>query len=174
MFPLLELLTSPKAFFANLKLSSSSSLGAAALALGLVILVPNVALTLMGVQPSEFLLTSIVIYLIFFAALIGFTTLLASGTGLLRSLEVVAYSALPVLIAVVLLSLLSVFGAFGVTLGQTLTLVGLLMGWYRLFVGLEVMTASRAAALRGALLGPLAAFLAVGFSGLLLRLLGLA
>ena len=174
MPPLLELLTSPKAFFTGLKASSSSSLGFAALMLGLVILLPNVALTLMGVQPPEFLLTSIVIYLIFFAALIGFATLLAGGTGLLRSLEVVAYSASPFLIAVVLLSALSVFGAFGVTIGQTLTLVGLLMGWYRLFVGLEVMSASRGAALRGALLAPLAAFLMVGFSGLLLRLLGLA
>ena len=174
MPPLFELLTSPKAFFVALKASAAPSLGAAALMLGLVILLPNVALTLMGVQPPEFLLTSIAIYLIFFVALIGFVTLLSSGAGLLRSLETVAYSALPFLIAVVLLALLSVLGAFGVTIGQTLTLVGLLMGWYRLFVGLEVMSASRAAALRGALLAPVAAFVAVGFSGLLLRLLGLA
>ena len=159
---LLTLLTSPKAFFVSLKASSGSSLGMAALMLGLVILVPNVALTLMGVQPQAFLLTSIAIYLIFFAALIGFTALLSSGAGLLHSLEVVAYSALPFLIAVTLLSSLSVFGQAGVTIGQTLTLVGLLMGWYRLFVGLEVMSASRAAALRGALLGPLAAFLEIG------------
>lgn len=172
--PVLELLTSPKAFFSDLKATSTSSLGYAALMLGLVIFVPNVALTLMGVQPQAFLLTSIVIYLIFFTALIGFATLLASGAGFLRSLEVVAYSALPFLIAVVLLSILSVFGAFGVTIGQTLTLVGLLMGWYRLFVGLEVMGGSRASALRGALLGPLLAFLAAGFSGVVLGWLGLA
>ena len=171
---LLELLTSPKAFFADLKMSSAVSVGYAALMLGLVIITPNVTLTLMGVQPQAFLLTSIVIYLIFFAALIGFTALLAGGTGLLRSLEVVAYSGLPFLIAVVLLSALSIFGAFGVTLGQTLMLIGLLMGWYRLFVGLEVMSASRGAAMRGALLAPLAAFLTVGFSGLLLGWLGLA
>ena len=171
---LLTLLTSPKAFFTDLKAGAALGIGYAALMLGLVILVPNVALTLMGVQPQAFLLTSIAIYLIFFAALIGFTALLSSGAGFSRSLEVVAYSALPFLIAVTLLSSLSVFGAAGVTIGQTLTLVGLLMGWYRLFVGLEVMSASRAAALRGALLAPVAAFLAVGFSGLLLRLLGLA
>jgi hypothetical protein len=174
MPPLFELLTNPKGFFVALKASAGSSLGTPALMLGLVILVPNVALTVMNVQPQAFLLTSIAIYLIFFAALIGFTALLSGGAGVLRSLEVAAYSSVPFLIAVALLSALSVFGAFGVTIGQTLALVGLLMGWYRLFVGLEVMSGSRAAALRGALLAPVAAFVTVGFSGLLLRWLGLA
>ena len=169
----LELLTSPKAFFTDLKQSPASSLGAAFLMLGLVILLPNVVLTLMGVQPQAFLLTSIAIYLIFFTTLVGLAGVLASGTGLLHALEVVAYSALPFLVAAVLLGGLSVFGTFGVRLGQTLTLIGLLMGWYRLFVGFEVMSGSRGSALRGALLAPVLAFLAAGFSGLLLGLLGL-
>ncbi len=169
----LELLTSPKAFFADLKANSAANLGGAALMLGLVILVPNIALTLMGQQKQAFLLTSIVIYLIFFAVLIGLARLLVTGAGFVRSLEVIAYSAAPFLVTTTLLALLSVFGEFGVRLGQTLTLIGLLMGWYRLFVGFEVMSESRASALRGALLGPVLAFLAVGFSGLLLSLLGL-
>ncbi len=170
----LDLLTSPKAFFSDLKTTSASSLGYAALMLGLVILVPNIALTLMGVQPQAFLLTSIVIYLIFFAVLIGLAGLLVTGAGFVRWLEVVAYSALPFLVTTTLLALLSVFGEFGVRLGQTLTLIGLLMGWYRLFVGLEVMSESRTSALRGALLGPVLAFLAAGFSGVVLGWFGLA
>ena len=142
--------------------------------MGLVILVPNVALTVIGIQAIKFMPTSVTIYLIYFAVLIGFAALLPSGVGFSRSLEVVAYSGLPFLIAAVLLACLSVFGEFGMTVGQILTLIGMLMGWVRLFVGLEVMSGSRWAALSGALLAPVAAFVAVGFSGLLLRLLGLA
>jgi hypothetical protein len=169
----LEVVTSPEEFFKRLREHSSNDVTLPAVLLLLAVFVPNMVLTLINQQPQAFLFTSVVIYLIFFAALLGFVVLLAR-LGFARTLEVVGYSTVPFLIASVLFGTLSILGATGLMIGQALMLAGLIMGWLRLYKGLEVMTDARPLALRGAIASPLASFLVVGFSGLLFRLLGLA
>ncbi|NJK44876.1 MAG: hypothetical protein HC933_11825, partial [Pleurocapsa sp. SU_196_0] len=123
---------------------------------------------------ANLLFVSVIVAAIFVGALLAFVTVLARGAEAPRTLEVVAYSFVPFLLGVGVFGLLTVFGATGIVIGQGLLLGAVLIGWYRLYMGLEIMTGTPTKALLGAVLGPLAALLFTFLvPGLLLRLLGL-
>jgi hypothetical protein len=168
-------LSAPKAFFEALRGQTAPAWSTPLAILALTVFVPNLILTLIGAQQQYFLLTSLMIYVVFLVALIGFAALL-SGIGWMRAQEIVAYSGLPFLIGSVAFGIVSLIvpGGTGLLIGSTLMLIALGMGWYRLYIGLEVMASNRAVALRGAIVAPIVAFLITGFSGALFRLLGLA
>jgi hypothetical protein len=167
-------LSAPRAFFETLRAEVAPAWSTPLAMIALTVFVPNLVLTLIGSQQQSFLLTSLMIYVIFLIALIGFSALL-SGTGWLRAQEIVAFSGLPFIIGSVAFGIVSLIapGSVGLPIGSTLMLIALLMGWYRLYIGLEIMS-NRAAALRAAIVAPVVAFLITGFSGALFRLLGLA
>jgi ABC-type xylose transport system permease subunit len=167
-------LSAPRAFFEALRAEAVPAWSTPLAILALTVFVPNLVLTLIGSQQQSFLLTSLMIYVIFLIALIGFSALL-SGIGWLRAQEIVAYSDLPFVIGSVAFGIVSLIapGNVGLPIGSVLMLIALMMGWYRLYIGLEIMS-NRAAALRAAIVAPVVAFLITGFSGTLFRLLGLA
>jgi hypothetical protein len=169
----LEVLTQPDTFFKALRERAGMDMTQPVMIVLLTLFVPNIMLTLIGQQPQAFLFTSVVIYTIFLSALFGFVLLFARIT-FPRALEVIGYSCLPFLIASVLFGTLSILGGVGLAVGQALMLAGLIMGWLRLYKGLEVMAGASGPALRGALISPVTSFLVVGFVGLLFRLIGLA
>jgi hypothetical protein len=168
-----EVLRSPKDFFQWLK-SQPPNTAMAWVILGAAMVLPNAVLMVANFMGPNLLLVSLIVAAIFVGALIGFVTLLARGAQSPRTLEVVAYSFVPFTVGTLLFGLLTVLGQLGIVVGQGLLFGATLMGWYRLYLGLEVMTGEQRPALLGALLGPLGAVLFTFFvPGLLLRLFGL-
>jgi hypothetical protein len=170
---LLEVLRNPKAFFVWLK-SEPVNTGMAWVILGAAMVLPNAVLMVANFMQPNLLLVSLVVAAIFLGALIGFVALSARGAQPARALEVVAYSLLPFTVATLVFGLLTVLGPLGIVVGQGLLFGATLMGWYRLYLGLEVMTGEQRPAVLGALLGPIGAVLFTFFvPGLLLRAFGL-
>ncbi len=169
----LEILRAPKGFFEALRTQPPRA-ATPSLLIGLTVVLPILILALVDPGTLRTWLVSLILGISFLGAIALGIVLFAPGVSFVRALEIVGYSALPFVIAVLVFGLLSLLGQAGQAVGQGLTVGAAAMGWYRLFVGLEVMTGSRSLAWRGAILIPILAFVFTGFvPGLLLRLLGL-
>ena len=168
-------LSAPKGFFEALRAQARPVWNTPLALIALTVFVPNLVLTLIGAQQASFLLTSLMIYVVFLVTLIGCSALLTS-IGWTRAQEIVAYSGLTFVIGSVAFGIVSVIAPAGpgLVIGSTLMLIALGMGWYRLYIGLEVMAFNRAVALRTAIIAPVVAFLITGFSGTLFRWFGFA
>jgi hypothetical protein len=167
----LLVLKQPRVFFERLK-SQTRQAAIPSLFLFMLFILSSFIPLLLGVLNEQDLLAS----LIFNG--VGLIVFLLSGwgvSGTIRSLEILGFSLMPVLLAMLLMTGLWFFGDFAKGLGSVLMLLALLFSARAVFVGVLVLTQNPTTAWRTVVLAPLITFLfmAVPF-GVLLRLLGLA
>jgi hypothetical protein len=166
----LELLRSPHGFFVRLRLGAVQWVVPIGLLLMVWVLGSAIPL-LLGELLQKDLLASLLVTGIAWLILV-FTAFFLGGTT--RILEVLGFSVLPLLLAMVLMGVLWFLGDLARGIGSALTLVALFLTIRSVFIGLLVMTQSPLLTWRILLISPLLTFffMAVPF-GLLVRWLGL-
>ncbi len=168
---LFEVLRQPQIFFERLK-SQNMQWAMPSFLLFLFFILSSFIPLLLGVLTEKDLLASLIFNSI---GLVVFLLCAWGLSGTMRILEVLGFSLIAVLLAMLLMSGLWFLGDLARGLGSVLILVALLFSSRAVWIGVSVMTQNPATAWRTVLFAPLLTFLfmAVPF-GLLVRLLGLA
>lgn len=167
----LEVLLQPKAFFVQLRTEPPKWFIPCLmlfLAFVLATFIPLVLGELTEPNLLAQLLTNAVGWLVF----LGFSVLFS---GQVRTLEVLGFAILPVLVAMVLTAALWFFGDAARAFTSVLMLLALFLFCRISLIGITVLTGQSGAAWRAVLLAPLLTFLLMALPfGLLIRWLGLA
>ncbi len=167
----LEVLLQPKAFFVHLKSEPPKWLLPCLmlfLAFVLATFIPLVLGELTEPNLLAQLLTNAIAWLVF----LGFSVLFS---GQLRTLEVLGFAIMPVLLAMILTAALWFFGDAARTVTSILMLLTFFLGCRLSLIGITILTGQSGAAWRTVLLAPLLTFLIMALPfGLLVRWLGLA